>query len=210
MTLACLCSYLLAPSLFAAYSLPESEIAEIRSKYGEMTLKRVNSLIKLMNSLEKASEVQKIKKINSFFNKVAYDFDENIWGIEDYWATRNEFLWKGKGDCEDYVIAKYFSLLQLGVPDKKMFLSYVKAVKFNRAHMVLTYFVKPKTTPLVLDNYNLKILPATHRKDLIPVYSFNGSSLYIAKQRGLGKAVPGGNQKNTKWLELLQKIKKEK
>ena len=61
---------------------------------------------------------------------------------------------------------------------------------------------------VVLDNYNHRILPATLRKDLVPVYSFNGSSLYTAKQRGLGKAVPGGNQKNKKWLELLAKIKK--
>jgi hypothetical protein len=41
--------------------------------------------------------------------------------------------------------------------------------------------------PFVLDNYNKKILPASQRPDLVPVYSFTASDLYIQKQHGLGK-----------------------
>ena len=60
-----------------------------------------------------------------------------------------------------------------------------------------------------VDNINEKILPATKRPDLVPVYSFNGEKLYLAKQRGVGNVVPSGNQQNTKWLELLQKVEKK-
>jgi hypothetical protein len=76
--------------------------------------------------------------------------------------------------------------------------------------MVLTYFKTPKSIPLVLDNYNKRILPATKRRDLIPIYSFNGESLYLAKQQGLGQKVPSGNRKNKKWLKLLDDIRRNK
>ena len=135
--------------------------------------------------------------------------DEALWKQKDYWATRMEFIGKGAGDCEDFVIAKYFTLKQLGVPTTKLFFTYVKAVKFQQAHMVLTYYETPKSIPLVLDNINFKILPATKRNDLIPVYSFNGDALYLAKQQGLGEIVPSGMQKNKKWFELVDKIRRE-
>ncbi len=76
--------------------------------------------------------------------------------------------------------------------------------------MVLTYFETKRSIPLVLDNYNKRILPATQRPDLIPVYSFNGDSLYLAKQKGLGKEIPSGVAKNKKWTRLLQDIKRNK
>lgn len=39
----------------------------------------------------------------------------DIYTTSDYWATPYEFLARDKGDCEDYVIAKYFALLHLGI-----------------------------------------------------------------------------------------------
>jgi len=163
-----------------------------------------------MNSLKNAPEDEKLKKVNRFFNQVRYQSDMETWGTKDYWATRMEFLGKDRGDCKDYATAKYFTLKQLGVPTSKMYLSYVKATKQKIAHMVLTYFETKQSIPLVLDNYDKRILPATQRPDLIPIYSFNGDSLYLAKQTGLGKEVPSGNQKNKKWTRLLQDIKRNK
>ncbi|MDM8349520.1 transglutaminase-like cysteine peptidase [Pseudomonas sp. sp1636] len=56
-----------------------------------------------------------------------------MWGERDYWATPIEALVKGAADCEDYSLAKYFSLRQLGVPTGKLRLTYVKALKLNQA-----------------------------------------------------------------------------
>ncbi len=192
------------------FFIDKKTIDKVKRKYGQFAKARVNALVKLMNSLKNATEKEKLTKVNNFFNRVRYQSDIKTWGAKDYWATRMEFLGKDRGDCEDYATAKYFTLKQLGVPTSRMYLSYVKATKQKIAHMVLTYFKTKRSIPLVLDNYNKRILPATSRPDLIPIYSFNGDSLYLAKQKGLGKEVPSGVAKNKKWTRLLQDIKRNK
>ena len=182
---------------------------KVEKKYGEQAKRRAEALGKLLSSLHGLSDQEKLEKVNTFFNQMHFVSDEALWKQKDYWATRMEFIGKGAGDCEDFVIAKYFTLKQLGVPTTKLFFTYVKAVKFQQGHMVLTYYETPKSIPLVLDNINFKILPATKRNDLIPVYSFNGDALYLAKQQGLGEIVPSGMQKNKKWFELVDKIRRE-
>jgi predicted transglutaminase-like cysteine proteinase len=182
---------------------------KVQSRYGEQARKRVEALNRMMGSIQSSSEREKLEKVNAFFNQMRFASDEEIWHQNDYWATRMEFIGKGAGDCEDFVIAKYFTLKQLGVPSSKLFFTYVKAIKFHQAHMVLTYFETPTSVPLVLDNINFKILPATQRSDLAPVYSFNGDALYLAKQQGLGQIVPSGMQKNKKWFDLVDKIRRE-
>lgn len=181
----------------------------VDAKYGDQARRRVESLNTLMISIKSSSEAEKLEKVNAFFNQMQFVSDQILWGQKDYWATRMEFMGKGAGDCEDFVIAKYFTLKQLGISSEKLFFTYVKAIKFQQAHMVLTYFETPTSVPIVLDNINFKILPATQRGDLIPVYSFNGDALYLAKQQGLGQIVPSSAGKNKKWLELVDKIKKE-
>ncbi|MDD2385042.1 MAG: transglutaminase-like cysteine peptidase [Sulfurospirillaceae bacterium] len=181
----------------------------VEAKYGQFAKKRAEALNKLMNEIITLSAAEKLEKVNAFFNQMQFVSDKMLWGVDDYWATRMEFIGKGAGDCEDFVISKYFTLKQLGVPSERLFFTYVKAIKFQQAHMVLTYYETPTSIPLVLDNINRKIMPATQRNDLIPVYSFNGDALYLAKQQGLGQIVPSGMKKNKKWQELVDKIRRE-
>lgn len=195
--------------LGAADQISQATIDKMAKLYGDGGKRRTIALNKLMAELRNASESEKLIRVNDFFNRIRWTDDLSVWGKKDYWATRMEFLGKGAGDCEDYVTAKYFTLKQLGVSTSKLYFTYVKALKYNQAHMVLSYYETPKSIPLILDNINGKIMIATQRKDLLPVYSFNGDSLYIAKQEGLGQIVPGGNKKNPKWLELADKMKKE-
>ncbi len=192
------------------FSINPKTISKVEKKYGIYAKNRVLALVKLMNSLKNATEQKKLIKVNQFFNQVRYQSDLKTWGVKDYWATRMEFLGKDRGDCEDYATAKYFTLRQLGISESKMYLTYVEATKQKIAHMVLTYFKTKQSIPLVLDNYNKRILPSTKRPDLIPIYSFNGQSLYLAKQQGLGKKVPAGNAKNKKWTQLLDDIRRNK
>ncbi len=112
------------------------------------------------------------------------------------------------GDCEDFVVGKYFTLRALGIEDKHLFLTYVKAIKQNVAHMVLTYHSEPGSIPLVLDNYNPVILPASARLDLVPVYSFNAESLFLSNpSAGLDQSLPTDKIKNSKWDALLSSMK---
>ncbi|WP_169763421.1 transglutaminase-like cysteine peptidase [Campylobacter mucosalis] len=196
-------------SLYAKDYISSSVISRLEKVYGDSARRRAVALNTLMNSIQNASEREKLTKVNDFFNALRWADDMQVWGQKDYWATRTEFLGKGAGDCEDYVTAKYFTLKQLGVSTDKLYFTYVKAIKYNQAHMVLSYYETPKSIPLVLDNINGNIKPATQRSDLVPVYSFNGDLLFLAKQEGLGQVVPGGNKKNPKWLELIDKMQKE-
>ncbi|QKG28810.1 putative transglutaminase-like cysteine proteinase [Campylobacter sp. RM16187] len=187
-----------------------STYEKIAKIYGENAKKRVIGLNKLMVSLQNSSEQEKLLKVNDYFNLLTWKEDQDVWGKKDYWATRMEFLGKGAGDCEDFVTAKYFTLKQLGISTEKLYFTYVKAVEYNQAHMVLSYYDTPKSIPLILDNINPKIRVATQRKDLVPVYSFNGDSLFLSKQEGLGQAIPGGNKKqNPKWLNLVDRMKED-
>ena len=152
-----------------------------------------------------------LREINRFYNQFEYREDHEHWGEADYWATPGEFLGTHRGDCEDFVIAKYFSLRKLGRPDDRLYLTYVKALNENVAHMVLSYFETPGSIPLILDNYNPQILSADKRLDLLPVYSFNAKSLFLTNtSAGLGKSLPANKIKNSKWQQLLQEVQQEK
>lgn len=133
--------------------------------------------------LRTACEREQLTEVNRFFNQLYFVNDDVLWGKTDYWATPLEFLGSNAGDCEDFTIAKYFSLLELGVSDKKLRLVYVKAIELNQFHMVLAYYDTPSAQPLILDNINPQIKPASQRRDLLPIYSFNGQHLWLMKSK---------------------------
>ncbi|MDD4949466.1 transglutaminase-like cysteine peptidase [Sulfuricurvum sp.] len=195
-------------------SSPEFFIAKpfldkIEKEYGAFALRRAVSLVAMMNSVRDADEMNKLESVNEFFNRTPYASDQTTWGVSDYWATRLEFIGRDKADCEDYVIAKYFTLKELGVSPKKLYMTYAKSLRYRTAHLVLTYYETPKSVPLVLDNYNYKILPASARNDLVPIYSFSGDELFSAKQAQIGKLVPASGEQKRPWNELTITQQKE-
>ncbi len=190
----------------AALDFSAAMLAKVRAKYGGEGVSRILKWQTFIESARPLTEMQKLKEVNDFFNQqIEFVDDADLWGMVDYWATPVEFLAQGAGDCEDYSIAKYFTLRELGVPDKKMRITYVKAIELNQAHMVLTYFDTPRSIPVVLDNLIPTIKQATKRRDLLPVYSFNGSGLWLAKARGAGKRV-GGSSRLNKWGGLKNRM----
>lgn len=189
--------------------LVEKQRKSIEKKYGHKAVIRIENALKLTKRIGSYSDRKKLGEVNKFVNRVYFVTDQRAWGKEDYWASPLEFLGRNRGDCEDFVITKYFMLRKSGVSSKKLFFTYVKALKLNQAHMVLSYYDTPSSIPLVLDNLNYKVLPASQRNDLAFVYSFNATKLYLNRQKGLGKVVLGGRNKNKKWATFLEKIEKE-
>ena len=152
---------------------------------------------------------KKLVRVNDFFNQqIQFVEDNELWGLSNYWATPLELLAQGAGDCEDYSIAKYFTLKELGVPESKMRITYVKAVELNQAHMVLTYFTSPGAEPFVLDNLIPVIKPASKRQDLFPVYSFNGVGLWVSKKHGFSERVGDSGRLNL-WAQLKKRMLKK-
>jgi predicted transglutaminase-like cysteine proteinase len=190
----------------AAINFSAELILKVKEKHGEQASNRVLGWQALLESAGKLSDKEKLKAVNDFFNQqIEFVDDSYLWKVNDYWATPLEVLAIGAGDCEDYSIAKYFTLLELGVSDSKMRITYVKAIELNQAHMVLTYFEKPGAVPVVLDNLVPQIKSASRRRDLLPVYSFNGSGLWLAKVRGSGKRI-GGSSRLDKWGGLKNRM----
>ncbi|HBX59279.1 MAG TPA: sulfate adenylyltransferase, partial [Methylophaga sp.] len=160
--------------LLAELLISEALLQRIENEYDSEARQRVEAWQILMQENQDLSEREKLAVVNDFFNSnVLFVDDIFLWNKEDYWATPIEMLSLGAGDCEDYSIAKYFTLKQLGVDEDKLRITYVKAIDLNQAHMVLTYFENKRAIPLVLDNLINEIQPASRRQDLTPVYSFN-------------------------------------
>src|SRR5690606_7170500 len=166
----------------------------------------VQNWLALQAHLGGVDDQQLLKTINNFWNvNVFAGEDIHIWGRKDYWATPLETLGRRAGDCEDYVIGKYFSLIHAGVSSHKLRLIYVRAQVGGRsiAHMVLGYYSSPDAEPLLLDNLTNVIRPASQRPDLTPVFSFNSEGVYVA-----GKA-QSSVESIGNWRGLLEKMRSE-
>jgi len=187
------------------FSLPESLLQSVESQYGNSARRRLVAWQSIIRDDTAHSDQEKLEKVNSFFNQLRFVNDKKLWGKSDYWATPVEFLSLGGGDCEDFALAKYFTLKALGIAEEKLNMTYVKALQLNQAHMVVTYYAVPNAVPLVLDNLEPDIKPATSRSDLLPVYSFNGTGLWLAKARGKGQMV-GGSDRLRRWQDLLSRM----
>ena len=146
-----------------------------------------------------------LKVVNNFFNQVPYVRDPDLWRADDYWATPVEMLGMFGGDCEDYSIAKYLSLKDIGIPIEKLRISYVRALKLGESHMVLAYYETPDADPLILDNLDGTIRPASQRTDLEPVYGFNDDDMWV-----VGGSRHKGAATNVRLSrDLLAKLAKE-
>lgn len=199
--------FILLANANAQVGISANTLKYVTKTYGDAATTRVGNLDDLILVLDAQSIDDQLYEINNFFNEIPYYTDKEHWGQSDYWATPVEMLGTNGGDCEDYVIAKYFSLRALGVPDSKMRMMFVTALRQNQAHMVLAYYPEPNAIPLILDNINPRILPANKRPDLRPVYSFNGEGLYKAKAEGRGTKL--GNSRHKMWDDLTKRIERE-
>jgi len=188
------------------FSLDREVLHKAEKKYGKAAHDRLIAWEELIRQDRSSTDLDKLKKANIFFNsRIRFSNDDDVWGVQDYWATPIEFICKGAGDCEDFAIAKYFTLKAMGLPDERLKITYVKAIQQNMHHMVLTYYSDPEAEPLVLDNLVDSINLASKRTDLVPIFGFNGSGLWMAKQRGQGKMAGSANRIRL-WQDLLQKM----
>jgi predicted transglutaminase-like cysteine proteinase len=180
-------------------------ISALEKNYGERAAKRGRAWFKTLDSSYNISKKEKLQNINNFFNLLNFVDDIKLWGEKNYWSTPVEFIGVNGGDCEDFAIAKYFSLLEIGVPDEKMRITMVKALRLNQYHMVVAYYETPSSEPLILDNLDGRIKLASQRTDLLPIYSFNGKQLWLNKEKGRG-TLAGESQRIKRWSNLNQRM----
>lgn len=204
----------LACSTLMASALDRDAMLRAAQTHGPLAVSGARALQAVLTTLVGKDDATRLATINRFFNeRIAFTSDMEVWGVEDYWASPLEMLGKGRGDCEDYVIGKYFSLIAAGMPPAHLRLVYVRATQTPvgrpvvvLAHMVLAYAQAPGDDPLILDNLIDEIRPASHRPDLTPVFSFNDV--------GLWKGVNGPSAGNplsrlSLWRDVVAKVSTE-
>ena len=179
-----------------------------KSTQKSFILKRLAKYEEVRNKARNLDVNKKLTQINLFINGSLAEFDNASMGIDDYWMTPKEFFIKGHGDCEDYVIAKYFTLLELGVKKENLYPAIVKVQGSASFHLVLLYVEDKNKSPLVLDNLSFKILPFSKRTDLTPIAAFNEIDSYtLTREKFLQKANVDWGKEN-KWEKLLNRVYK--
>ena len=214
--------YLIAVLLLAFFSFyalaalsSDALQQQLISRFGRARVDLLTNWLQTVHSAKSIGEEARLKRVNDFINRnILFDSDSGIWRQSDYWATPLETIGQGSGDCEDFAIIKYVSLRMTGIPDSKLRLIYVKARldslngPIQQAHMVLAYYATPNAEPQILDNLNTSIQPASKRKDLLPVFSFNSTAIY-AGISGNNKASSGGIGRLSRWGDAWQRIRAE-
>lgn len=124
----------------------------------------------LVSELGDASTDEKIRRVNSFHNAYPYIVDIQNWGMNDYWEIVQEFLTKS-GDCEDYAIAKYFTLKRLGFDDSDMRIVVLNDKNLVAMHSVLAVY--RGDTIYILDNQLSSVVEHSKIHHYQPIYSIN-------------------------------------
>lgn len=183
-------------------------------RHGQQAAATIGQWQTMIEQSEHLSDSAKLVQVNDFFNtRIRFVDDISTWGIKDYWATPLQTIGRRQGDCEDFSIAKYATLLLAGVDVNKLRITYVKAdigeTPGNniQAHMILAYYSSPLAEPLILDNLIMEIRPASQRQDLTPIYGFNSKELWVGSA---GK--PASNNpvaRLSRWRDLLLRMEED-
>ncbi len=192
-----------------AWALEPAQLMDAAARIGPRAPRQAQLLLQMIERARRLGDGPRLTLVNSYINqRIAFHADQEVWGQPDYWASPLESLSRGKGDCEDIAIAKYFSLVSAGVPESRLRMVYVRAMLDGKpeAHMVLAYYAQPESVPLILDNLQGEVKAASQRPDLAPVFSFNAEGLWQGvSQRNTGDPLT----RLSMWRELLAKVRAE-
>lgn len=118
---------------------------------------RLKAWAKMMSEAARHSAVAQLSFVSREINRIAvYESDAARFGMPDRWASPLTFL-TSSGDCEDYVIAKYWSLKMLGVAESAMRVVLVRDRITRLDHAVLA--VRIGSERYILDNQTDRVAP---------------------------------------------------
>ena len=149
-----------------------------------------------------------LAEVNDFFNGARYESDDLGCDEVDRWSTPLEFITRDAGDCEDFAIAKYFTLRAAGIGMGRLRLLYAKVLPGRMPHMVLAYFAAPGTNPLILDNLTSHIKPLSECGYLVPVYAFNEARVWLFRDSRTPIDVCAAGTL-VLWRKLLERVAQE-
>ncbi|MDH3740731.1 MAG: transglutaminase-like cysteine peptidase [Hyphomicrobiales bacterium] len=120
---------------------------------------------------------EQLARLNQGVNAlISHGEDADIFRVRDHWAAPMEFLQTG-GDCEDYTILKYASLLELGYSDHQLRIAVVRDTRRRQDHAVLA--VASSQGVIVLDSLTDTPVPHGQIRHYNPVYSVNRANRWV-------------------------------
>jgi len=121
--------------------------------------------------------IARLEAVNSYVNARVRFVDDRIqFGVADRWLAASETLNRGRGDCEDFALAKRAMLRAAGVADKDLYLVVLKDLSRRADHAVLV--VRANGRFLVLDNGTDRIVDSSDVQDYKPVLTFTAGHAY--------------------------------
>lgn len=150
--------------------LAGEQMARLIAWKGEQCPRPVTQWQHMLAAARGQATMEGLKLVNRFFNRWPYRLDREVYGAPDYWATPEEFMTRS-GDCEDYGIAKYYTLRQLGFSPEQLRLVVVQDRIRGIGHAVLAVYLDEGV--YILDNLTDQVLPHTTYRHYLPQYSVN-------------------------------------
>jgi predicted transglutaminase-like cysteine proteinase len=111
--------------------------------------------------------------------------DMKQWGVADRWSPPLETLATGRGDCEDYAIAKYVALLSAGISKEDVKLVIVRRRFPDEEHAVVAARVDGGW--LILDNRTHMLVPDIEVRGASPLFilDYVGVKILISGTSGV-------------------------
>ncbi len=130
----------------------------------------------MLQELAGKDRLTQLTRVNEYLNKAPYIEDPTNYGVPDYWATPMQFM-NRDGDCEDYAIAKFLSLRELGFARDELRVVIVDDLNLKVPHAVLAVYLPDRT--MILDNQIAQVVPATVIRHYRPIYSINEDAWWL-------------------------------
>jgi predicted transglutaminase-like cysteine proteinase len=176
------------------------------SRASSVSAGRIAAWQAIIASSHAYSDLQRAVGVNRFFNEFRSVHDYELWGVEDYWATPEQVLAVGAGDCEDFALAKYVSLIRTGVAANRLWLAYTRALQPGsrriESHMVLVY-QSTDHRYWVLDNLRHDVVPLPGRSDLSVSTALNASGIWQFSKTDPPQLLAGPDALPTRARSLL-------
>jgi predicted transglutaminase-like cysteine proteinase len=126
---------------------------------------------KFATALRGKDTVHRLEAVNWYVNKRVRFVDDSVqYGRADVWSAASDTLARGRGDCEDFAIAKLQMLRRAGISDRDLYLVIVKDLARRADHAVLV--VRAAGHMYVLDNGTDRLLESESVSDYRPILTF--------------------------------------
>lgn len=128
-------------------------------------------------SLAERNESARLDAVNIYVNhRVQFVDDIRQYGVADRWSAAADTLARGRGDCEDYAIAKMAMLRRAGFAEHNLYLVILRDLVRRADHAVLV--VRSEGHFRVLDNGTDRVLDSNEIHDYRPILTFNVARTY--------------------------------